>query len=124
MIQPSIKNARTTLERGLANARRPELLATVGGFAGSRVLEVSAYKLARGTFGTNTGAGSLTGGQRAARVALNLAGAIVAAGALVPSRNRNTQGLGIGMAAGFMWHALNAVGITDTTVTDLLPLPA
>ena len=124
MIAPTIKNARTTLEEGLKNARRPELLATVGGFAGSRILEVSAYRLARDTFGANSGPGTLTGGQRAARVALNLAGAIVSAGALVPARDRRVQGLGIGMTAGFLWHALNAVGINDTTVTDLLPLPA
>lgn len=124
MVENAVKSTRRTLERGLANARRPELLSTVGGFAGSRIVEVAAYRMARATFGTNAGAGSLTGGQRAARVALNLTGAIVAAGALIPSRDRNIQGLGIGMASGFLWHALNAVGVNDTTVTNLLPLPA
>jgi len=124
MLENVVKDSRRTVERGLTNARRPELWSTVGGFAGSRVVEVAAYRMARGTFGTNTGAGSLTGAQRAARVALNLTGAIVAAGALIPSRDRNLQGLGIGMSAGFLWHALNAVGINDTTVTKLLPLPA
>lgn len=120
----TVQNVQKTIMRGIDNAKRPELLATVGGFAGSRVLEVAAYKVARDTFGTNTGAGALTGGQKTARVALNLVGAIVAAGALIPARDRRVQSLGIGMAAGFLWHALNVVGVNDTLVTDRLPLPA
>lgn len=100
-----------TLKAGAKVATKPQALATVAGLAGSRVLEVAAYKSARGVFGTNTGPGSLTGAQRTARVLYKAAYVVLAGGLLVTRPNEIAKGAGVGLVAGGTWHILNDFGI-------------
>lgn len=89
----------------------PAALATVGGLASTRVIERTVYSVARGTFGTNTGPGSLTGAQRLARVLFTGSAAVITAGLLATSPNALTRGAAVGATAGFTWHTLNNLGI-------------
>lgn len=101
----------TTVTKGAEKVIQPSALAVVGGFAGSAVLERSAYQAMRGVFGTNTGPGSLTPSQRNARTMLKASLAILAGGALVTSQNPVVKNLGVGLMAGATWHTLNDFGI-------------
>lgn len=111
MIEKTLKQATGAVSKGVRNATRPELLSTVAGFAGSRVVEKAAYSGFRQVFGDNSVDGGLTQGQKTARTVFKAAGAVLVAGTLIPSRNRNVQAAGVGLASGLLWHVLNDFGI-------------
>lgn len=100
-----------TLTTGVKNTVAPVALAGVGGLASSRLIERTIYQSFEGTFGVNTGEGSLTEQQQAYRTVTKGATAVLAGGLMVPSRNRIVRAAGVGLMLGSLWHVLNDFGI-------------
>jgi hypothetical protein len=110
-IENPVKQATGAVTKGVRNATKPELISTVAGFAGSRVLEKLAYENFRNVFGDNSVEGGLTSPQRTARTVLKATAAVLVAGTMIPSRNGNIRGAGVGLASGLLWHVLNDFNI-------------
>lgn len=106
-----IAQAARTAKAGARRATAPFALAAVGGLASTRIIERTAYGLARGTFGHHSGPGSLTRAQVTARVALKAAMAVTTAGVWLTSPQPAVRGAATGALAGFSWHILNDFGI-------------
>lgn len=100
-----------TVTTGAKRVVAPASLATVAGFASSRLLETSLYSAFRGTFGDNSAEGGLTSSQRTARTVAKVGLAVLAGGMLIPAKNANVRAAGVGLMAGATWHALNDFGI-------------
>src|SRR5690554_3527715 len=100
-----------TLSKGAKKVIATESLATVGGFALSRVVEKSLWGVARGIFGFDDGETEPTQGQKLARTGSKIAVAVLAGGLLVGANDKHMRAAGLGLMAGATWHALNDFGI-------------
>lgn len=106
-----LKNLPKEAVKGARRVVATESLATVGGFAASRVIERTLWGLMPGMFGVNDGTQTPTGAQKTARTVSKVAVAIAAAALLVTHRDRHARAAGVGLMAGATWHALNDLGI-------------
>jgi len=111
MLKNPVQSTTKVLKKGAENAIRPEVWATVGGFASSRIIETTMYSGFRNVFGDNSVEGGLTPAQRQARIVGKISAAVIIGGLVVPSRNRMWQGAGVGAVSGLLWHTLNDFGI-------------
>lgn len=111
MAAAGLKDLPKKIEKGARLVVAPESLATVGGFALSRVIEKGLYSGFRTVFGFNDGTQTPTQGQRVARTVSKVATAVLAGGLMVGSSNKHVRAAGVGLMAGSTWHALNDLGI-------------
>lgn len=114
MATVGLKTVSDLPKQAVAGAKRAiatESLATVGGFAASRVIERTLWQLAPGTFGVNDGTQTLTAAQKTARTISTALVAVAAGAALVTHRNKHVRAAGVGLMAGATWHTLNQLGI-------------
>lgn len=106
-----LKKLPETAVKGAKRVIATESLATVGGFAASRVIERTLWGLMPGMFGVNDGTQTPTSAQKTARTVSKVAVAVVAGAFLIPHKDRHARAAGIGLMAGATWHALNDLGI-------------
>lgn len=106
-----LKDIPETLEKGARRVIATESLATVGGFAASRMIEQTVYGAARAVFGFDNGQVEPTNAQRIARTGSKAVVAVLAGGLLVSSSDKHIRSAGLGLMAGATWHALNDLGI-------------
>lgn len=111
MAKNVLGNLPKTVTKGAQKAIAPTSLATVGGFAGSGIIETTLYSMARGTFGDNSAEGGLTRGQRTARTLAKAGVAIAAAVASMEVRQPHLRAAALGTMAGATWHILNDFGV-------------
>lgn len=106
-----LKALQTGVMDGAKAVIATESLATVGGFALSRVAERTLWGAFRGTFGAHTDTETPTEAQQFNRTLSKVAMAIAAGGFIVASRDKHIRAAGVGLMAGLTWHALNDLGI-------------
>lgn len=106
-----LKDLPEKIERGAKRVIATDSLATVGGFALSRVVEKTVWGLARGVFGVDDDTTDPTPAQKWARFGSKAVVAVLAGGLMVGASEKHVRAAGLGLMAGATWHALNDLGI-------------
>ena len=106
-----LKKLQTGVVKGAQRVIATESLATVGGFALSRVAERTLWGMFRGTFGAHTDTETPSESQEFNRTLSKVAMAIAAGGFVAASGDKHIRAAGVGLMAGLTWHALNELGI-------------
>lgn len=106
-----LKDLPKTVQKGARRVIATESLATVGGFAASRLVEKTLYSLFRGVFGIDDDVADPSPAQKWARTGAKVTVAVLAGGLMVTASDKHVRAAGVGLMAGATWHVLNDFGI-------------